>query len=122
VAAWLTQCNPDKWRTDAFLPDGHLLQTWTVKRHLDEVVAGDFVLLWLASCRGEVVGIGHVTGPVFATTPEEADDGYWAPGEILGTTHQMPIQMALQTRATPMRPHRPCPAADAAVDAFPRSA
>lgn len=93
MAYWLLQCNPEKWRIHDFLAAGRNLESWTVKRHLVEVAAGDGVALWLTGPQGGVVGVGHVTGPVFATSAEDADDGYWAPGELDGITHQMPIRM-----------------------------
>lgn len=93
VAYWLIQANPKKWRIFDFRRDGKTLDTWNVKRHLDQLAAGDKLVLWLSGPSGGVVGLGHIIGPAYEVSEAEADDGYWAPGEITGPQHQVPIRM-----------------------------
>lgn len=65
---WIFQANPDDYRTrDAFSELGALY--WTVKRHADEIHAGDSVFIWESGVDG-----GLIAETTVATEPEQHDE------------------------------------------------
>ena len=63
-----------------FLADGHYLDAWTVRQHLDEIGDGDAFALWRSGPASGVVGLGHVVGPATPRDTGLNDDDYWMDG------------------------------------------
>jgi predicted RNA-binding protein with PUA-like domain len=77
MAHWLLQCNESHWRIRDFFTDGRTGTVWTIRRHRDQIAAGDDVGVWLSGKQGGVVAIGRVTGEPCHGTATEADERYW---------------------------------------------
>jgi hypothetical protein len=56
------RCNPTHWRIRDFFDDGRDSTAWTIRRHRDDISAGDDVAIWLSGRRSGVAALGKVTG------------------------------------------------------------
>jgi len=93
VAYWLLQCNPAVYDFEAGLRSSRV-DSWSVKRFLDEPQLGDEVVIWStgsARKRG-VTAVGRVTGRTYQASG--VTDGHWAnPQDAAKRHHWLPIEI-----------------------------
>ena len=100
MAAWLLQTTLKKWDLDGFLIAGLEDIEWPVKRYLPEPAEGDHVVLWMSGPEGDIIGLGHVRGPVRIRTatgdhdwPGIGSDEYWLDPALLLGSHWLPVHI-----------------------------
>ncbi|MFH8385455.1 EVE domain-containing protein [Kitasatospora sp. NPDC018058] len=91
MTAWVLVCNPTRFRLEDLRADGGELDSWTVRRYLNEIHKGDQFALWISGPDGGVVALGEFTGEPYWNDSEETDHQYWA--EPPGPRHAVPLRV-----------------------------
>ncbi|WP_371518055.1 EVE domain-containing protein [Kitasatospora sp. NBC_01300] len=91
MTAWILVCNPARFRIDDLRADNGELDSWTVRRYLNEMQEGDPFALWVSGPGGGVVALGELTGEPRWSGDERADHQYWV--EPPGARDAVPLKV-----------------------------
>lgn len=75
TSIWLLQCNPAKFDIFSMLDNGEVPSGWAVRRYVDDVREGDWVVFWISDEHAGVYALGEVVGPPQTGTPDPDHTG-----------------------------------------------
>jgi hypothetical protein len=77
MAAWIFQCDPDRFDIDGFLSTATKPFTWLVTRYKKEIRPGDIVYMWKSGEQSGVVAEAEIIGDVEPRTGDPDSVPFW---------------------------------------------